>query len=56
MVDYGDDDVSDVPATHALVFMVVALNKSWKLPFAHFFTKTVGGTGNIYSISNFLIN
>ena len=30
-------------ATHALVFMVVALNSSWKLPIAHFFTQSISG-------------
>ena len=44
-VDYGDGDENDVPATHALVFMLVGLNKSWKIPFAHFFTDSVNGKG-----------
>ena len=36
----GDGLQSNEVATHALVFMVVAVNSTWKLPFAHFFTKT----------------
>lgn len=40
-VDYGDGNVCSEEATHALVFMVVALNNSWKLPIAHFFTSSI---------------
>ena len=39
----GDGLQSNEEATHALVFMVVAVNSTWKLPFAHFFTKTATG-------------
>ncbi len=40
-VDYGDGNVSSEEATHALVFMAVCLNSSWKLPIAHFFTSSI---------------
>ena len=36
MVDYGDEERSEKLATHALVFMLVAVNDSWKIPIAHF--------------------
>jgi hypothetical protein len=42
-VDYGDGNGSSEEATHALVFMAVAINSSWKLPIAHFFTSSVSG-------------
>jgi hypothetical protein len=42
-VDYGDGNVSSEEATHALVYMVVSLNCSWKLPIAHFFTSSASG-------------
>ena len=44
MVDYGvDGSQTDEEATHALCFVAVALNGSWKLPIAHFFTSTING-------------
>ena len=45
VVDFGLEESSDQPATHALVFMVVALNGSFKLPIAHFFTRGINGQG-----------
>ena len=46
LVDYGAEVESEEdPATHVLVFMLVALNQGWKLPFAHFFTSTVKSQG-----------
>ncbi len=44
-VDYGDEAPSDEPATTALVMMVVAQNASFKMPFAHFFTRSTNGQG-----------
>lgn len=38
-------------ATHALVFMVVAINGSWKLPFAHFFTKSINARDLVNLVS-----
>jgi hypothetical protein len=46
-VDYGFGDSSDELATHALVFMVVALNGTFKLPIAHFFTTGIGAQGKM---------
>jgi hypothetical protein len=36
IVNYGLEETNDHLATHALVFMVVALNGSFKIPVAHF--------------------
>jgi hypothetical protein len=36
VVDYGLQESTDQLATQALVFMVVALNDTFKLPIAHF--------------------
>jgi hypothetical protein len=44
-VDYEDSNVSSGEATQALVFIVVSLNGSWKLPIAHFFTPCASGEG-----------
>lgn len=44
-VDFGTGECSEEAATNALVFMVVALNGSFKLPIAHFFTSGVNGQG-----------
>ena len=44
-VDFGDGP-SEHPATQALMFMVVALNGSFKLPIGHFFTDTAKAQGN----------
>ena len=43
-VDFGDGP-SEHPATQALMFMVVALNGSFKLPIGHF-TDTAKAQGN----------
>ena len=40
-VDLGDGIQSNEQATHALVMVVVSYNMSWKLPIAHFVTKTI---------------
>jgi hypothetical protein len=45
MVDYGLQESSDQLATQALVFMVVALNGSFKLSIAHFFTTGISAQG-----------
>ena len=57
-VDFGDGNESEEEATHALVFMVVALNGSWKLPIAHFFTTSINGEdqANLISIAISLLN
>jgi hypothetical protein len=43
VVDFGLGESSEQAATHALVFMVVALNGSFKIPIAHFFTTGIKG-------------
>ncbi len=45
VVDFGLGESSEQPATHALVFMVVALNGSFKIPIAHFFTTGINAKG-----------
>jgi hypothetical protein len=44
-VDFGLGENNDQRATHALVFMVVALNGSFKIPIAHFFTTGINAKG-----------
>ncbi len=44
-MDYGLEESNDQLATNALVFMVVALNGSFKIPIAHFFTTGVSAKG-----------
>ena len=39
-VDMGDGICSDQEATHALVYVAVAVNSSWKLPIGFFFTNS----------------
>jgi hypothetical protein len=49
-VDLGTEancDDNAVEATNALVFMVVALNNTWKLPVAHFFVTSLSGKNAI---------
>jgi hypothetical protein len=57
-VDYGDGNVNSEEATHALVFMVVSLNGSWKLPIAHFFTSTSTGEvqANLLTLATSYVN
>ena len=46
-VDLGTEanyDDNALEATNALVFMVVSLNSSWKLPVAYFFVTTLSGS------------
>jgi hypothetical protein len=45
VVDYGLQESTDQLATQALVFMVVALNDTFKLPIAHFFTTGISAQG-----------
>lgn len=57
-MDYGDGNVSSEEATHALVFMVVSLNGSWKLPIAHFFTSCASGEdqSNLLALATSYLN
>lgn len=40
-VDLGDGSESDIPATEALVVMVVGIKGHWKAPIAYYFTKVL---------------
>ena len=50
-VDFGTGEPNEEPATHALCFMVVAINASFKMPFAHFFSSTINAEGIQYIFS-----
>jgi len=41
--DSNDDDDSSPVAKDALVFMVVSVNSSWKIPIAYFFIDGLSG-------------
>jgi hypothetical protein len=49
VVDYVSSDTnnSDQLAIQALVFMAVAVNGSFTIPIAHFFTTGIGAQGNV---------
>jgi hypothetical protein len=55
-VDCGLEESNDQLATHALVFMVVALNGSFKIPIAHFFTTSVSAKGKKMPFYRFVCN
>lgn len=42
-VDIGAGEMENVVATQALVFMVVAVNESWKIPIAYFLISSMNG-------------
>lgn len=42
-VDIGGGEIENVVATQALVLMVVAINKSWKIPIAYFLINSMTG-------------
>lgn len=42
-VDFGSGEESDVKASQVLVFMVVCLNRRWKLPVGYFPIKSING-------------
>lgn len=43
-VDISDGETENGVATRALVFMVVAINESWKIPIAYFLINSMTGT------------
>jgi hypothetical protein len=59
VVDYGLQDNNEQPATNALVFMVVAVNGSFKIPIAHFFTTGINAQGKMqlstFCVANLLL-
>ena len=46
-VDLGAGRETDVPASDALDFLLVAVNNNWKIPCAHFQIEPLNSSGNI---------
>lgn len=55
-VDFGDEKESDVIATQVLVFMLVCVNKNWKMPLGYFPISSINSSQKVNLIHHCLEN